>query len=227
MYSLASENVCLAHFSSTINGNCKGCNCLLRKRLGKMARGFAERARLTPAQKAVRDKDKAIKLLDSFYLDTGETFGEHRPYCDGCPHCEAYRQIRRKAFNNDLGVAGIPIFQLILLRSSSMVERTIGDYYPNDHQAIYLRDGSFDKLVYVFLQIQGFKDEDIEKYFGIKGGPWNQFKKFNFGSNWGKREVREHYLMKLGPAAIDKWMKTHPDLVEKVDYSSLPPESIN
>lgn len=182
----------------------------------------SEYAKITDSDNA-ENRAKAAAIIDDWRLATGETFGEHRKYCDGCPDCIALFTKRNKLLEEtkETAIAGIPMWKILNLRAQH--DFGINFYFPENYQ-IYDEHGEIDRDYYIFCQVKGFTDDQIRKYFGIKSDDWNDFKTKYF-PQW--RQKSQDYLNTFTKQAIAKWTENHPKQVRIIQETKKERHKIN
>ena len=157
----------------------------------------------------------AQEIIDNWRIPTGETFGEHRKYCDGCPACLICRRKRQQLLNKEDAVAGVANYKVLGIRAHK--DYPIQFYYPRTSE-IYDVNGEIDRDSYIFLQSKGFKDDEIRRYFGIKSDDWNDFKNMYF-PDW--KQKQQDYLSIHAEDAVKQYAQTHPKQWAKIQLGKI------
>lgn len=166
--------------------------------------------------------ERAAAIIDDWKVfATGETFGEHRKYCDGCPDCLVLRRKRNKLLMENEQIAGIKMYKIVNLRAQH--DRGIDFYFPQTSE-IYDSNGEIDRDNYIFLQVKGFTDDQIRNYFGIKSDDWNVFKTKYF-PNW--RQKSHEYLSIYTQNAVKQWAASHPKQVYEIEEAKKERHKVN
>lgn len=162
----------------------------------------------------------ANQTVDNWRLSTGETFGEHKRYCDGCPACLVCRIKQQQFLKKDKAIAGVANYKVFGIRSHR--DYDIDFYFPKTSE--FFSNGEIDRDFYIFLQSRGFKDDAIRHYFGIKSDDWNNFKNFFF-PNW--KNKKEDYLSIYANIALKQYAVTHPKQWAKIQFGKIARHKLN
>lgn len=165
--------------------------------------------------------DHAQKIVDSWRIRTGETFGEHRKYCDGCPACLICRRKRQELLNKDDNIAGVANYKVLGIRAHR--DYPIQFYFPRTSE-IYDQNGEIDRDSYIFLQGKGFTDDDIRRHFGIKSDDWNKFKNTYF-PDW--KQKQQDYLSIFARNAVKEYAESHPKQWQKIQFGKIKRQKLN